>query len=480
MNKRIFGIETEFGCMTDTERVRGTSEGVAARVRDYVFDVLELGLRDIHYRDWGEPPGNGGFLFNGGRLYIDMGHLEYATPECGTLFDLVAYDKAIECIINSILADTGQPTAFFKNNIDHFTGATFGCHENFQVSRDVPFYRVVIPTLMPFFVTRQIYAGAGRVGVYDEMIEFGDLQQELSEQQNYQISQRADHIVTDIYEWIQFSRAIINTRDEPLSDYTKYRRLHLLVGDSNMSEYATALKIGTTSLLLTAIEAFHEMHGEKLPLPGFELADPVYAIRHISRDNTFTWRIELKSGKTISAVDLQREYLNFVQALITKHDEETEWVLSAWESILNDLEKDWESVIPRVDWAAKKWLLETFITEEKLDWDDPWIKSQDLEYHNINTDNGLYYALQAQGQMARVITDEQIKYAINNAPQDTRAKVRSFLMRTLTQKQMPCIVDWHQIYAGHTEYFEMKEPFDTNIAKAQRWINRLRKRSSRN
>ena len=479
MKKRIFGIETEFGCMTDTERVRGTSEGVAARVRDYVFDVLEFGLRDIHYRDWGEPPGNGGFLFNGGRLYIDMGHLEYATPECGTLFDLVAYDKAIEYIINSILADTGLPTAFFKNNIDHFTGATFGCHENFQVSRDVPFYRVVIPTLMPFFVTRQIYAGAGRVGVYDEMIEFGDFQQELSEQQNYQISQRADHIVTEIYEWIQFSRAIINTRDEPLSDYTKYRRLHLLVGDSNMSEYATALKIGTTSLLLTAIEAFHEMHGEKLPLPGFELADPVYAIRHISRDSTFTWRIELKSGKTISAIDLQREYLNFVQTLITERDEETEWVLSAWESILNDLEKDWESVIPRVDWAAKKWLLETFIDEEKLDWDDPWIKSQDLEYHNIHADNGLYYALQAQGLMERVISDEQIKYAINNAPQDTRAKVRSFLMRTLTQKQMPCIVDWHQIYAGHTEYFEMKEPFDTNIAKAQRWINRLRKRSSR-
>lgn len=480
MNKRIFGIETEFGCMTDTERVRGTSEGVAARVRDYVFDVLELGLRDIHYRDWGEPPGNGGFLYNGGRLYIDMGHLEYATPECGTLFDLVAYDKAIEYIINSILADTGLPTAFFKNNIDHFTGATFGCHENFQVSRDVPFYRVVIPTLMPFFVTRQIYAGAGRVGVYDEMIEFGDFQQEVSKQQNYQISQRADHIVTEIYEWIQFSRAIINTRDEPLSDYTKYRRLHLLVGDSNMSEYAAALKIGTTSLLLTAIEAFHERHGEKLPLPGFELADPVYAIRHISRDSTFTWRIELKSGKTISAIDLQREYLNFVQTLITERDEETEWVLSAWESILNDLEKDWESVIPRVDWAAKKWLLETFISEEKLDWDDPWIKSQDLEYHNIHTDTGLYYALQAQGQMERVVTDEQIKYAINNAPQDTRAKVRSFLMRTLTQKQMPCIVDWHQIYAGHTEYFEMKEPLDTNIAKAQRWINRLRKRSSRN
>jgi proteasome accessory factor A len=299
-----------------------------------------------------------------------MGHLEYATPECATLFDLVAYDKAIERIINNILTDTGLPTAFFKNNIDHFTGATFGCHENFQISREVPFYRVVIPTLMPFFVTRQIYAGAGRVGVYDEMIEFGtqdvlEGQQELAEQQHYQISQRADHIVTEIYEWIQFSRAIINTRDEPLSDYTKYRRLHLLVGDSNMSEYATALKVGTTSLLLSAIETFYEMHGEKLPLPGFELADPVYAIRHISRDNTFKWRVELKSGKTISAVDLQREYLNFVQTFITEHDEESQWVLSAWESILDDLEKDWERVIPRVDWAAKKMVARNFHCRRK-------------------------------------------------------------------------------------------------------------------
>ena len=170
-------------------------------------------------------------------------------------------------------------------------------------------------------------------------------------------------------------------------------------------------------------------------------------------------RIEIR--KTISAVDLQREYLHFVQSFITEHDEETEWVLSAWESILDDLEDDWQNVITRVDWAAKKWLLEAFIQEENLDWDDPWIKSQDLEYHNIDMQSGLYYALQEQGQVERVITDQQIEHAIENAPQDTRAKVRSFLMRTLTQNRMPCIVDWHQIYAGHTEYFEMKEPFDT-------------------
>lgn len=480
MKQRIFGIETEFGCMTQVERTRSSAEGVSARVRDYVFDALELGLRDIHYRDWGEPPGNGGFLFNGGRLYIDMGHLEYATPECGMLFDLIAYDKAIERVICNILDETGLPTAFFKNNIDHFTGATFGCHENFQVSREVPFYRVVIPTLMPFFVTRQIYAGAGRVGVYDEIIEFSPLHDgapdELVDIFNYQISQRADHIVTEIYEWIQFSRAIINTRDEPLSDYTKYRRLHLLVGDSNMSEFATALKVGTTALLLSAIEEFYERHGEKLPLPGFELADPVYAIRHISRDSTFKWIIVLKSGKTISAVDLQREYLNFVCDMMPEQDEESHWVLTQWEIILDDLENDWQTVTTRVDWAAKKWLLETFIQEEKLDWEDPWIKSQDLEYHNIHPESGLYYALEEQGQMERVITTEQIENAIYNAPQDTRAKIRSFLMRNLTERQMPCIVDWHQVYAGHTECFEMKEPFDTNIAKAQRWLKRLRKR----
>jgi len=479
MKKRIFGIETEFGCMTNSERIRGTSEGIAARVRDYVFDTLHLGIRDIHYRDWGEPPGNGGFLFNGGRLYIDMGHLEYATPECGKLFELIAYDKAIERIIINTLRETAFPTVFFKNNIDHFSGTTFGCHENFQISREIPFYRVVIPTILPFLVTRQIYAGTGRVGTYDETGEFSTTHSNIN-QHPYQISQRADHIVTEVYEWIQFSRAIVNTRDEPLSDYTKYRRLHLLVGDTNMSEYATALKIGTTALLLSAIETFYQKHGERLPLPGLEIAEPIYTIRHVSRDNTFKWRLALKSGKTISAIDLQREYLKFVQNFTEDYDAETTWTLNAWETILNDLENGWENVISRVDWAAKKWILDTFIDEEKLDWDNPWIKSQDLEYHNIDPENGLYYALQTQELIERVITDKQIEDAIENPPQDTRAKVRSFLMRTLTQNRIPCIVDWYQIYAGHTEYFEMKDPFEINLARAQRWIKQLRTRNTRN
>ena len=270
MTYRIIGIETELGCMIrsqtiHTQRVKVSPESVAANVRDFVFKNLELGIPDLHYRDWGEPPGNGGFLFNGGRLCIDMGHLEYATPECANLFDVIAYDKAIEHVITAILKGGGLEShiAFYKNNIDHYTGATFGCHENYQARRDVPFYRIVIPTLLPFFVTRQIYAGAGRVGGYDDILEFGDESYSVDDFIGYQISQRADHIVTEIYEWIQFSRAIINTRDEPLSDYTKYRRLHLLVGDTNMSEYASALKIGTTALILDAIERHYELHGEK-------------------------------------------------------------------------------------------------------------------------------------------------------------------------------------------------------------------------
>ncbi len=483
MAHRIMGIETEFGCMIQgqaiqTKRARVSPEGISARVRDHVFKALKLGIPDLHYRDWGEPPGNGGFLFNGGRLYIDMGHLEYATPECANIFDLIAYDKAIERVITAILHETGlaDHIAFYKNNIDHFTGATFGCHENFQVRRDIPFYRVVIPTLLPFFVTRQIYAGAGRVGGYDDILEFGDGQYSVDDFHGYQISQRADHIVTEIYEWIQFSRAIINTRDEPLSDYTKYRRLHLLVGDSNMSEYATALKVGTTALILDAIERFYETHGERLPLPELDIADPIAAIRHISRDATFTWQVDLRNGKTLSAVDIQRKYVNFVKDMVTEPTDDTEWILTQWEAVLNDLEADWTRLTTRIDWAAKKWFLDALIAEEDLHWNDSWLKSLDLEYHNIDLEKGIFYALQNEGCMRRIITEQQINYAICNAPRNTRARVRGYLMRNLQKRKIPCIVDWHHIYAGQTECFEMKEPFDTAIPKAEKWLNTLKLR----
>ncbi len=469
MSRRIFGIETEFGCLTNTDRSTRTPEGTSAQVRDYIFYELELGLSDMHYRDWGEPPGNGGFLFNGGRLYIDMGHLEYATPECVRLFDLIAYDRAIERLITTVLEDIGLDgeVSFFKNNIDHVTGATFGCHENYQVRREIPFYKVVIPTLMPFFVTRQIYTGAGRVGGHEEILEFGDSRHRRNDFVGFQISQRADHIVTEIYEWIQFSRAIINTRDEPLADYTKYRRLHLLVGDSNMSEYATALKVGTTSVVLDLIEEGHRPR-------DLSLSNAVQAIKEISRDETCQWIVELASGETISAIDLQREYLSLAQKILKGRDTDTDWVLTEWESVLDDLEKHPESLIDRVDWVAKKWLLETFMEEEGLDWDDPWIESLDLEYHHLHPQKGLYYELERQGHTRRVTTDEQIHAAIRNAPKNTRAKARTLVMRYLSQNRLPCIVDWNQIYFTHEEPFEMKDPFKTYDEEVEALLKKLR------
>jgi len=255
--KRIFGIETEYGCLPPKDRAMGTSDSIAARVKDFVFHRNRYGIIDVHYRDWEEPPGNGGFLFNAGRMYIDMGHLEYSTPECQSIFDLVAYDKGGERILQSALERLGLKgkAAFIKNNIDYVTGSTFGCHENYLLKRHVSFMKVVIPSLLPFLVTRQIFAGAGRIGVHkSRFIGYEEDGEPMLGKVNFQISQRADHVVTEIYQWIQFSRAIINTRDEPLADHTKYRRLHLLVGDSNMSEYATALKVGTTSLVLDMIE----------------------------------------------------------------------------------------------------------------------------------------------------------------------------------------------------------------------------------
>ena len=197
----------------------------------------------LHYRDYEEPPGNGGFLLNGGRLYLDMGHIEYASPECLHLHDLVTYELAGDDLLQSALIALGAEdrVSFIKNNVDHHTGATFGCHENYLMRREAQFTPPILGTLLTFLATRQIFTGAGRVGQSNPLaFDFEPPQPEG--QVNFQLSQRADHIVNDIYQWVQFNRAIINARDEPLADYRKYRRLHLLIGDSNMSPYANGAK----------------------------------------------------------------------------------------------------------------------------------------------------------------------------------------------------------------------------------------------
>src|SRR5215213_456554 len=296
---RVVGIETENGCLLSEDEPHVNSELWPAKVKNYLFRKADAGTIDLHYRDYEEPPGNGGFLLNGGRLYLDMGHIEYASPECLHLHDLVTYELAGDDLLQSALVALGAEdrVSFIKNNVDHHTGATFGCHENYLMRREAQFTPPILGTLLTFLATRQIFTGAGRVG-QSNPLAFDFEPPQPDGQVNFQLSQRADHIVNDIYQWVQFNRAIINARDEPLADYRKYRRLHLLIGDSNMSSYANALKIGTTACVLTLLEE------GQLP-DDVILADAVIATRQISHEGTGRGEVLLEDGRTRDALDIQ-------------------------------------------------------------------------------------------------------------------------------------------------------------------------------
>ncbi len=466
MENRILGIETEYGCLPPDSDPFLSPDFISLKTKDCVFYRERLGIVDIHYRGRDEPPGNGGFLFNGGRVYIDMGHVEYATPECRGLFDLVAADRAGELILQRALEQLGlaENATFFKNNIDHYTGATFGCHENYLVRRDVPFSQVLLPAILPFFVTRQIFAGTGRVGCHTDIFEYGNSEDEGV---TYQISQRADHIVTEIYQWIQFSRAIINTRDEPLADWGLYRRLHLLVGDSNMSEYVTALKVGTTALILGLIE-------ERL-IPEIRLLDAVQAIRDISRDLSYAWEVQLEDGHYTTAIEIQRQYLELAERYMRGKDREGDWVLDEWRFVLDGLAHDPMALIDRVEWVAKKWLLENFINEEGLDWHDKWIQSLDLEYHNLNPAKGLYFDLRQRGLVKRILDDEQVGRAVVTPPQDTRARARSEVMRALTGQKARYVINWNSISVEDEKYLNLDDPFLTYEIETEDFIRECQK-----
>ena len=467
MRNRIYGLEIEFGCMPPDSDPFLSPDFISVKTKDYVFYREGLGIVDIHYRGRDEPPGNGGFLFNGGRMYIDMGHVEYATPECRGLFDLVASDRAGELMVQRALEQLGlaEDASFFKNNIDHYTGATFGCHENYLVRRDVPFAQVLLPAILPFFVSRQIYAGAGRVGCHTDIFEYGGGGDDR--EVPYQISQRADHIVTEIYQWIQFSRAIINTRDEPLADWGLYRRLHLLVGDSNMSEYATALKVGTTALMLELLE-------ERI-IPDIKLLDPVQAIREISRDLEYRWEVQLEDGSCTTASEIQYRYLELAERYLRGLDSEADWVLDEWRFVLDALVHDPMALVDRVDWVTKKWLLESFMESEQLDWQDTWVQSLDLEYHNLNPGKGLYFDLRDQGITRKVVSDEMVNRAIVTPPQDTRARARSAVMRELTDHKARYVIDWDSIYVEDEMYLNLDDPFKTYDFEASEFIAECRR-----
>jgi proteasome accessory factor A len=314
MLNRIFGLETEYGLLVHQDRPDHSPTWFAHKIRDHIFQTQRQGVLDLHHRGHDEPPGNGGFLMNAGRIYLDMGHLEYASPECQSLTDVVASDRAGDMILQRAVQDLGlaDQVSLIRNNVDHETDATFGSHENYLVSRRFPFSRRGLAPLVTFLVTRQIFTGSGRVGAaspQDAWIQMDRLivpraaigHGAPSTPLPFQISQRADHIVNDFFEWVQQNRAIVNTRDEPLADPNQYRRIHLLLGDSNMAEYATALKLGTTGLVLQLIE------DGKAPAQ-LDLNEPVETLQEISQDQERQWIVRLESGKSISAIDLQEEF----------------------------------------------------------------------------------------------------------------------------------------------------------------------------
>ena len=310
----------------------------------------------------------------------------------------------------------------FKNNTDSL-GNTYGCHENYLMRRDVDFWKVT-EQLIPFFVTRQIYSGAGKV-------------LKVSGKPQYFISQRAQHIHEKTSSSTTSSRSIINTRDEPHADAEKYRRLHIIVGDSNMSEYATYLKVGTATLVLSMIEA-------GFSVTGMELEDPVKAIREISRDPTLNKKVKLDDGRQMTAIEIQRVYVKRASEFLDAHahDPVLDDVLAKWVSVLDRLEEDPMQLVHEVDWVMKKHLIQSYTDKKDCGWDDPRVFLLDLQFHDVKRTRGLYYLMENRGMATRIVEEEAVQRAMSVPPQTTRAKVRGDFIRFARAKNRSYTVDW--------------------------------------
>jgi proteasome accessory factor A len=487
MDRRIFGIETEFGCMVRDPSV-GTPEEIVEQVKDHAFYDRKLGVIDLHARDYAfEPARAGGFLRNGGRLYIDAvgSHEEYATAECCDLLDLIRHDRAGRTLLAQLLADLklDDMVSFHNNSIDHFGGHTFGCHENYLVQIEDRFFTDALSYLLPFLVTRQIFAGIGRVGGHrltrpsskNNIMTLGEHEVdyvwvsnfygvEIDPTVDFQLSQRADHIVKTISSRVRFNRAIINPKWDSYYSYSNLHRLHILFGESNMSEFACMLKVGTTSLVLDLIE-------EGSVPPDVEVADPLETLRSVSRDPTLKWPVRMRNGKTISAIDLQRRYLDAAKRYLGRRDTQTDLVLTEWETILNDLERDPLSTADRLDWSAKRVLYQQYIDETGVGWHDDIMQSLDLEYHNVNPNAGLFYGLEQSGAIRRVVTDEQVEEAITTPPENTRALGRGQIVSQLISKPgARYVIDWDAVYIERNRQLDLKNPFHTYEKEAIRFL----------
>jgi proteasome accessory factor PafA2 len=431
--RRVMGTETEYGisvpgqpgfnAMVSSSLVVNAYAPARERRTRWDFEE-ESPLRDARGFDLAhevsEPPPDDELglanviLTNGARLYVDHAHPEYSTPEVTTPLDAVLWDKAGERVMaeaarRAAAVPNTAPVQLYKNNTDN-KGVSYGCHENYLMARATPFAEIV-RHLTPFFVSRQVFCGAGRVGTGQDGRGTG-----------FQISQRADFFEVEVGLETTLKRPIINTRDEPHADPEKYRRLHVIIGDANLNEVSTYLKAGTTALVLAMIEA------------GFvdrdlSVEQPVSALRAVSHDPSLKHLLTLRDGRKLTAVQLQMEYLELARKFVedtlgSDADDQTSDVLARWENVLTRLEDDPRSCSREVDWVAKLAILDGYRDRESLDWTSHKLQLVDLQYHDVRPDKGLYNRLAARGSVELLVTEAAVTRAMTAPPEDTRAYFR--------------------------------------------------------
>ena len=449
MDRRIFGLETEYGVTCTYRGQRRLSPDEVAR---YLFRRVV---------SWGRS--SNVFLRNGARLYLDVGsHPEYATPECDAVPDLVAHDRAGERILEGLLIDAEKrlhdegiagDIYLFKNNTDS-AGNSYGCHENYLVSRHGEFGRLA-DVLIPFLVTRQLICGAGKV-------------LQTPRGAVYCLSQRAEHIWEGVSSATTRSRPIINTRDEPHADAERYRRLHVIVGDSNMNEVTTLLKVGSADIVLRMIETGVVMR-------DLSLENPIRAIREVSHDVTGRRKVRLANGKEASALEIQQEYFSKAAEFVERRgsDQVTKRVIDLWGRVLEAVETgELEPVAREIDWVTKLRLLESYQRRHDLPLAHPRVAQLDLAYHDLRRGRGLFGLLERRGEVDRVVSDLEIFEAKETPPQTTRARLRGEFIRHAQERRRDFTVDWVHLKLNDQAQRTVlcKDPFRAHDERVERLI----------
>ncbi len=452
MQRRIYGIETEYGVTCTSRGQRRLSPDEVAR---YLFRRVV---------SWGRS--SNVFLVNGSRLYLDVGsHPEYATAECSTIGEVVVHDKAGERILEQLLGAAEErlhdegirgTIHLFKNNTDS-AGNSYGCHENYLTNRtdDMAHYNEV---LIPFLVSRQIYAGAGKV----LQSARGPL---------FAVSQRAEHIWEGVSSATTRSRPIINTRDEPHADAEHFRRLHVIVGDSNMSEYTTYLKVGAMAIILRMVE------DPACVLRDMTMENPIRAIREISHDLTFKRPVRLVNGREATAFEIQTEFLNrAIRYAETRGlpDDEMK-ALQMWEYVMTQMEVDPFKLDRELDWVIKHNLIEAYRAKHGIELSDARVQLLDLQYHDVRRSTGLFYRMQARDMLERTLTDEEMFAAIDTPPPNTRAKLRGDFIRAAKEKRRDYTVDWVHLKLNDQAQRTVlcKDPFKSEDERVAKLIESL-------